>query len=131
MAGGEAQVRFDVPRTGGKRDAEGPGGGDRVRHGPRGESDRVWIPPVRRHGGRAVGRVLRGLVRGTGSVVVEEQWVIRRLEQEVSTLQDASLVAADRAKVTEAAIASAFTSAAERIDGAMNAIRAVLAAQED
>jgi len=41
---------------------------------------------------------------------------IRRLEQEVSTLQDASLVAADRAKVTEAAIASAFTSAAERIE---------------
>jgi len=41
---------------------------------------------------------------------------IRRLEQEVSTLQDASLVAADRAKVTEPAIASAFTSAAERIE---------------
>lgn len=41
---------------------------------------------------------------------------IRRLEQEVATLQDASIAAGDRARVTEAAIASAFSSAAERIE---------------
>jgi cell division protein ZapA len=41
---------------------------------------------------------------------------VRRLEQEVTALQDARLVAADRAKATEAAIANAFTSAAERIE---------------
>lgn len=41
---------------------------------------------------------------------------VRRLEQEITALQDARLVAADRAKATEAAIANAFTSAAERIE---------------
>lgn len=41
---------------------------------------------------------------------------VRRLEQEVTVLQDARLVAADRAQATEAAMVTAFTSAAERID---------------
>ena len=41
---------------------------------------------------------------------------VRRLEQEVTSLQDARLVAADRAQATEAAIANAFTAAAERIE---------------
>ena len=43
---------------------------------------------------------------------------IRVLEQDVGSLQDARLVAADRAKATEAAIVRAFTVAAERIEGA-------------
>jgi cell division protein ZapA len=41
---------------------------------------------------------------------------IRRLEQDVAALQDARLVAADRAQATEAAIVTAFTAAAERIE---------------
>jgi cell division protein ZapA len=41
---------------------------------------------------------------------------VRRLEQEVTALQDARLVAADRVQATEAAIANAFSSAAERIE---------------
>jgi cell division protein ZapA len=47
---------------------------------------------------------------------------IRRLEQEVTALQDARLVAADRAQATEAAIANAFTAAAERIEKVVKAL---------
>ena len=41
---------------------------------------------------------------------------IRLLEQEVAALQDARLVASDRAQATEGAIVAAFTSAAERLE---------------
>jgi cell division protein ZapA len=41
---------------------------------------------------------------------------VRRLEQEITALQDARLIAADRAQATEVAIVSAFNSAAERIE---------------
>jgi cell division protein ZapA len=41
---------------------------------------------------------------------------IRRLEEELAGLQDARVVSADRAQATQAAIASAFNSAAERIE---------------
>ena len=41
---------------------------------------------------------------------------MRRLEDEIAALQDARMVAADRAKATEHAIAAAFSSAAERIE---------------
>ena len=41
---------------------------------------------------------------------------MRRLEDEIAALQDARMVASDRAKATESAIATAFTSAAERIE---------------
>jgi cell division protein ZapA len=41
---------------------------------------------------------------------------MRRLEDELVALQDARMVAADRVKATEAAIAAAFDSAAERIE---------------
>ncbi len=41
---------------------------------------------------------------------------IRRLEQEITALQDARLVVADRAQATEAAIVTAFSAAAERIE---------------
>lgn len=47
---------------------------------------------------------------------------IRRLEQEVTSLQDARLVAADRAQATEAAIANAFTAAADRIEKVAKAL---------
>lgn len=43
---------------------------------------------------------------------------IRVLEQDIGSLQDARLVAADRAKATEAAIVRAFTVASERIEKA-------------
>jgi cell division protein ZapA len=41
---------------------------------------------------------------------------IRRLEEELAGLQDARVVSADRAQATQAAIAGAFNSAAERIE---------------
>ncbi|MEA2994245.1 MAG: cell division protein ZapA [Alphaproteobacteria bacterium] len=41
---------------------------------------------------------------------------IRRLEEELAGLQDARVVSADRAQATQAAIASAFNSAAERVE---------------
>lgn len=47
---------------------------------------------------------------------------VRRLEQEVTSLQDARLVAADRAQATEAAIANAFTAAADRIEKVAKAL---------
>ena len=42
---------------------------------------------------------------------------IRRMEEELVTHQDARVVAADRAKAASDAVAGAFTSAAERIEG--------------
>jgi len=42
---------------------------------------------------------------------------MRRLEEDVAALQDARLVAADRAKAASDAVVSAFNSAAERIEG--------------
>jgi len=42
---------------------------------------------------------------------------VRRLEEEVAALQDARLVAADRAKAASDAVVGAFNSAAERIEG--------------
>lgn len=41
---------------------------------------------------------------------------IRRLEDELSGLQDARLASADRAQATQAAIAAAFNAASERIE---------------
>lgn len=42
---------------------------------------------------------------------------VRRLEEELTALQDARVVAADRARAAEAAVVAAFNSAAERIEG--------------
>jgi cell division protein ZapA len=42
---------------------------------------------------------------------------IRRLEEEITALQDARVVASDRAKAASAAVVGAFNSAAERIEG--------------
>ena len=48
--------------------------------------------------------------------LTEQGLRMRRLEDEIAALQDARMVAADRAKATEHAIAAAFSSAAERIE---------------
>jgi cell division protein ZapA len=42
---------------------------------------------------------------------------IRRLEEDSRALQDAGVVAADRAKAASSAVVNAFNSAAERIEG--------------
>jgi cell division protein ZapA len=42
---------------------------------------------------------------------------IKRLEEEIATLQDARVEAADRAKTAQAAVAAALNAAAERIEG--------------
>jgi cell division protein ZapA len=42
---------------------------------------------------------------------------LRRLEEDLAALQDARNAAADRVQTTQAAVAAAFTSAAERIEG--------------
>jgi cell division protein ZapA len=42
---------------------------------------------------------------------------LKRLEQELASLQDARVAAADTTRMTQAAIVAAFNSAAERIEG--------------
>jgi cell division protein ZapA len=42
---------------------------------------------------------------------------LQRLEPELAALQDASVVSADRAQTTQAAVAAALNAAAERIEG--------------
>lgn len=51
---------------------------------------------------------------------------LRRLEEEVAGLQDARVVAADRAKAASAAVVHAFNSAAERIEGITKKLNATL-----
>ena len=46
----------------------------------------------------------------------EQRGQLRRIEDELASLQDARTIAADRAKMTENAISAAFNSAAERIE---------------
>ena len=48
---------------------------------------------------------------------VETGKKMRRLEHEITALQDARGAAAERAQATQAALVAAFTSAAERIEG--------------
>jgi cell division protein ZapA len=48
--------------------------------------------------------------------LTEQGLRLRRVEDELAALQDARMVASDRAKATETAIAAAFNSAAERIE---------------
>ncbi len=49
--------------------------------------------------------------------LVESTHKLRRLEDEVAALQDARLVAGDRAKAASDAVIGAFNSAAERLEG--------------
>ncbi len=51
---------------------------------------------------------------------------IRRLEEEATALQDARVVAADRAKAASDAVVNAFNSAAERIEGITKKLNASL-----
>ena len=48
--------------------------------------------------------------------LAEQQSKMRRLEDEIAALQDARLVAADRAQQTQTAIVAALNAAAERIE---------------
>ena len=49
--------------------------------------------------------------------LIEATEKMRRLEDEIAALQDARLVASDRAKAASDAVVGAFNSAAERIEG--------------
>jgi cell division protein ZapA len=49
--------------------------------------------------------------------LVETARKVRRLEEETVALQDARVVAGDRAKAASSAVVNAFHSAAERIEG--------------
>ena len=49
--------------------------------------------------------------------LIETSKRMRRLEEELTALQDARVTAADRSKVTQAALVTAFNSAAERLEG--------------
>lgn len=51
---------------------------------------------------------------------------IRRLEEEVAALQDARVVASDRARAASAAVVNAFNSAAERIEGITKKLNATV-----
>ena len=51
---------------------------------------------------------------------------IRRLEEEIAALQDARVIASDRAKAASAAVVGAFNSAAERIEGITRRLNATL-----
>src|SRR5215471_16657779 len=49
--------------------------------------------------------------------LAESMHKMRRLEEEIAALQDARVVASDRAKAASAAVVGAFNSSAERIEG--------------
>jgi cell division protein ZapA len=49
--------------------------------------------------------------------LAEAGYRIKRLEDELAALQDARVVASDRSKATQASVAAALSSAAERIEG--------------
>jgi cell division protein ZapA len=51
---------------------------------------------------------------------------IRRLEEEVAAMQDARVVASDRAKAASDAVIGAFNSAAERLEGITRKLNATL-----
>jgi cell division protein ZapA len=51
---------------------------------------------------------------------------IRRLEEEATALQDARVVASDRATAASGAVVNAFNSAAERIEGLTRKLNATL-----
>jgi cell division protein ZapA len=51
---------------------------------------------------------------------------IRRLEEEITGLQDARVIASDRAKEASAAVVSAFNSAAERLEGITKKLNSTL-----
>ena len=54
---------------------------------------------------------------------------IKRLEEELAALQDARVVASDRAKAAQAAVAAAFTAAAERIEATTKKLNQTIGAR--
>ena len=58
--------------------------------------------------------------------LTEAQRKIRRLEEETGALQDARVVASDRAKAASDAVIGAFNSAAERLEGITKKLNATL-----
>ena len=58
--------------------------------------------------------------------LAEARASMRRLEEDVAALQDARVVAADRAKAASDAVVNAFNSAAERIEGITRKLNATL-----
>lgn len=56
---------------------------------------------------------------------------VRRLEEDVAALQDARVVAADRAKAASAAVVNAFNSAAERIETITKKLNATVSKGSD
>jgi cell division protein ZapA len=52
---------------------------------------------------------------------------LQRLEPELATLQEASVVSADRAEATQAAVIAALNAAAERIEGLTRRLNQTLA----
>jgi len=56
----------------------------------------------------------------------EAQRRMRRLEEEIAALQDARVMAADRAHAASAAVVNAFHSAAERIEGITRKLNATV-----
>ncbi len=51
---------------------------------------------------------------------------MRRLEEELAALQDARVTSTDRAQATQAAIITAFNSAAERLEGVTRSLNATV-----
>jgi cell division protein ZapA len=62
----------------------------------------------------------------TADELAEAQRRIRRLEEELTALQDARVVSADRAKEASAAVVTAFHSAAERLEGITKKLNSTL-----
>ena len=58
--------------------------------------------------------------------VTEAARKIRRMEEEIAALQDARVVASDRAKAASDAVVGAFNSAAERLEGITKKLNATL-----
>ena len=60
----------------------------------------------------------------------EKKEKLQRLEHELTTLQDASVVAAGRAQATEPAVVAALNAAAERIEGLTRALNPTITNDE-
>jgi cell division protein ZapA len=62
---------------------------------------------------------------------IEADKKVRKLEQEISALQDARGASAAKAQATQAALIAAFTSAAERIEGMAKKLNTGLASANE
>jgi cell division protein ZapA len=55
---------------------------------------------------------------------------LRRVEEELAALQNARIASADHAKATQAAVAAALNSAAERIEGVARALNQAMSTED-